>query len=59
MWQKSTGGSFKVNGKDNSVIETIHKDDTVLIYDAITSLNKCYALLNATAEHRTTMWDIP
>lgn len=25
---------FKMNVKDDSAIETVHKDDTVLIYDA-------------------------
>lgn len=30
---------FKVNVKDNFVIETVQKNDTVLIYGLITSLN--------------------
>ncbi len=50
---------FKMNVKDYSAIETVHKDDTVLIYDAITPLNRCYALLDATMKHHRTMWDIP
>jgi len=41
------------------LIETINKDDTVLIYDAITSPNRCYILLNAAQEHHTITRDIP
>lgn len=48
-----------MNVKDNYVIETVHKDGTVLIYDAITSLNRCYTLLDATVVHHRTVRDIP
>lgn len=37
----------------------VNKDDTVLIYNAITSLNRCYTLLNAAVKHHTTTQDIP